>query len=79
MGPYEILYAGGSVEHWNEKPGVDYMNQLLAHFDKVAWLNPQPEQHWQYYQSIDIMRQIVNDKMYPLTVDGIGRAIKDLS
>ncbi len=78
MGPYEIMYPGGSVEHWNEKPGVDYMNQLLNHFDKVAWLNPQPEQHWGYYQSIDIMRKIVSDKMFPLTVDGIGRAIKEL-
>lgn len=79
MGPYEIMYPGGSVEHWNEKPGVDYMNQVLNHFDKVVWLNPQRETHWQYYQSIDIMRQIVADKMYPLTVDGIGRAIKELT
>jgi uncharacterized protein with von Willebrand factor type A (vWA) domain len=78
MGPYEIMYPGGSVEHWNEKPGVDYMNQVLHHFDKIAWLNPQPEPHWQYYHSIDIIRQIVSDRMYPLTVDGIGRAIKDL-
>ena len=79
MGPYEIMYPGGSVEHWNEKPGVDYMNQILHHFDNVVWLNPQEESHWRYYQSIDIMRQIVHNKMFPLTVDGIGRAIKALS
>lgn len=79
MGPYEIMYPGGSVEHWNDKPGVDYMNQVLNHFDKVVWLNPQRETHWQYYQSIDIMRQIMADKMYPLTVDGIDRAIKTLT
>lgn len=79
MGPYEIMYPGGSVEHWNEKPGVDYMNQLLNHFDKVAWLNPQEEQHWGYYHSIDIMRKIMSEKMFPLTVDGIGKAIKELT
>lgn len=79
MGPYEIMMPGGSVEHWNEKPGVDWMNKVLSHFDKVAWLNPQPESHWSYYQSIDIIREIVQDQMFPLTVDGIGRAIKQLS
>lgn len=43
MGPYEITYPGGSVEHWNEKPDSDYMNRLTRHFSKIAWLNPQPE------------------------------------
>ncbi|SET20101.1 vWA domain-containing protein [Thalassotalea agarivorans] len=79
MSPYEITYPGGSVEHWNEKPGIDWMNKVLAHFDKVAWLNPQPESHWSYYHSIQIMQHIVLNNMYPLTVDGIGRAIKHLS
>lgn len=79
MGPYEIMYPGGSVEHWNEKPGVDYINQVLNHFDKVVWLNPQRESHWQYYQSIGIIKQLVANNMYPLTVDGIGRAIKQLT
>lgn len=79
MGPYEIMMPGGSVEHWNQKPGVEWMNKLINHFSKVAWLNPQEEAHWSYYQSIGVMRQIVHDKMYPLTVDGIGRAIKQLT
>jgi uncharacterized protein with von Willebrand factor type A (vWA) domain len=79
MGPYEIIARGGSVEHWNEKPGIDYMNRVLSHFNKVAWLNPQPETHWDYHHSISVIQQIVDNKMYPLTVDGIGRAIKDIS
>jgi len=79
MGPYEITYPGGSVEHWNEKPGAEYLNKVTTHFNKVAWLNPQPETHWSYHQSINIMKQLVNDRMFPLTVDGIGRAIKALS
>jgi uncharacterized protein with von Willebrand factor type A (vWA) domain len=79
MGPYEITYPGGSVEHWNEKPGSDYMNRLTNHFNKVAWLNPQPEPQWTYYHSISLISQLVNSKMFPLTVDGIGRAIKEIS
>jgi len=79
MGPYEITAAGGSVEHWNEKPGVDYMHRILGHFNKVAWLNPQPEIHWDYHHSINVIKRLIDDRMFPLTVDGIGRAIKELS
>ncbi|WOT06906.1 vWA domain-containing protein [Shewanella youngdeokensis] len=79
MGPYEIIARGGSVEHWNDKPGIEYMNRLLSHFNKVAWLNPQPEAHWSYHQSIELIQKLVNNNMFPLTVDGIGRAIKELS
>ncbi|MFT5636340.1 MAG: hypothetical protein ACI89T_001804 [Cognaticolwellia sp.] len=79
MGPYEIIAPGGSVEHWNEKPGVDYMQRILRHFNKVAWLNPQPENQWDYFQSISMIKDLIDNKMFPLTVDGIGRAIKEVS
>ncbi len=79
MGPYEITYPGGSVEHWNEKPGSDYMKRLTNHFTKVAWLNPQPELQWSYYHSIGLINELIDSKMFPLTVDGIGRAIKEIS
>jgi len=79
MGPYEITAAGGSVEHWNKKPGIDYMQRILGHFNKVAWLNPQPENQWDYYNSISVIKYLVDDRMFPLTVDGIGRAIKEVS
>jgi hypothetical protein len=79
MGPYEILHPGGSVEHWNEKPGSDYMNKITNHFTKIAWLNPQPEAHWSYYHSISLINQLIDNQMFPLTVDGISRAIKNLS
>lgn len=78
MGPYEITYPGGSVEHWNEEPGSVWMKRLLTHFDKSIWLNPQEEKHWSYYSSIDIMKNIVANKMYPLTVDGLTQGIKAL-
>jgi len=79
MGPYEIIAAGGSVEHWNKKPGIEYMQRILGHFNKVAWLNPQPENQWDYYHSISVIKDLLDDRMFPLTVDGIGRAIKEVS
>jgi len=59
--------------------GSDYMNRLNNHFTKVAWLNPQPEPQWSYYHSIDLINELIDSKMFPLTVDGIGREIKEIS
>jgi uncharacterized protein with von Willebrand factor type A (vWA) domain len=79
MGPYEITYPGGSVEHWNEEPGSAWMQRLLNHFNNAVWLNPQAENYWPYYSSIKIMREIMEDKMYGLTLEGLTDAIKGLS
>ncbi|MCQ8889120.1 VWA domain-containing protein [Pseudoalteromonas carrageenovora] len=79
MGPYEIAYPGGSVEHYNEEPGSAWLARITNHFDKVAWLNPQPVEHWPYYQSIGFIKQLMDNRMYPLSLDGISRAIKELS
>jgi uncharacterized protein with von Willebrand factor type A (vWA) domain len=78
MGPYEINYPGGSVEHWNEEPGSAWLKRITNHFDNVVWLNPQPVDYWRYYHSIDIIYELMDKRMYPLTLDGIGRAIKAL-
>ncbi len=78
MGPYEITYPGGSVEHWNEEAGSVWMKRLTDHFDDVIWLNPQDESQWGYYDSINIMHQLVEKKMYPLTISGLGKGIKAL-
>lgn len=79
MGPYEITYPGGSVEHWNEEPGSVWMQRLLDHFSKAIWLNPQPQNYWNYYHSIQVMHEIMQQRMYPLTLEGIGQGIKALS
>lgn len=78
MGPYEIAYPGGSVEHWNEEPGEAWINRLTRHFEKVAWLNPQPEEHWRYYMSVRMIHDLVGGRMYPLTLDGLERAMSRL-
>ncbi|MCW8092449.1 vWA domain-containing protein [Alteromonas sp. ASW11-130] len=75
MGPYEITYPGGSVEHWNEEAGAAWLQRLTQHFEKVIWLNPQPHNYWPYYHSISIIEELVNGKMYPLTLDGLTEGI----
>lgn len=79
MGPYEITYPGGSVEHWNQEAGNVWLQRLTQHFEKVAWLNPQPTTHWPYYQSINIIDELMHNRMYPLTLEGISKAIKVLT
>ncbi len=78
MSPYEILMPGGSVEHWNEEPGQAWMERLLGHFPKAVWLNPLPEKHWGYTHSIGLVRGLVGGRMFPLTLEGIDRAMREL-
>jgi uncharacterized protein with von Willebrand factor type A (vWA) domain len=78
MSPYEITHPGGSVEHWNEEPGQAWMRRILDHFPKAVWLNPVPEAHWRYTQSITLMRQLFGERMHPLTLEGIDHAMREL-
>ena len=78
MGPYEITHPGGSVEYYNSEAGAVWMRRMTDRFSKVAWLNPQPETHWGWHQSISLMNQLVEGRMYPLTVDGLTRAMRGL-
>ena len=79
MSPYEILQPGGSVEHWNDEAGEVWINRLLTTYDKVVWLNPVPQQEWDYTQSIGVTYQIMNKHMYPLTLNGLEDAMKHLA
>ncbi|WP_440054094.1 vWA domain-containing protein [Pseudoalteromonas sp. T1lg65] len=79
MGPYEITYPGGSVEHWNQESGATWLNRLTNHFEKVAWLNPQPQSHWRYYHSIELIDELMQKRMFPLTIEGLTQAFKTLS
>ncbi|WP_262696417.1 vWA domain-containing protein [Kordiimonas aquimaris] len=78
MSPYEITYPGGSVEHWNEESGEVWMKRLGNIYQKSVWLNPIPEEHWRYSQSIQIMKTLMQDKMYSLSLSGIDSAMKEL-
>ena len=79
MSPYEIVYAGGSVEHWNEESGQVWMQRMLDQFEHSVWLNPVPERHWEYTPSIKLLKQVMADRMFPLTLDGLDRAMKELN
>jgi uncharacterized protein with von Willebrand factor type A (vWA) domain len=78
MSPYEIVYAGGSVEHWNEEPGAVWIRRLLSTYPKAIWLNPEPQHRWPYTPSVKLTREIMEDRMFPLTVAGIDEGIKAL-
>ena len=75
MSPYEIVQPGGSVEHWNEEPGAVWLERLRSTYEKCVWLNPVPEDEWQYTQSISITNQLMEQKMYPLTLGGLEDAM----
>lgn len=79
MSPYEILHPGGSVEHWNEEAGALWMQRLLDTYPKMIWLNPESRSHWKYSQSTAIVREMIRDRMYPLTLKGMEEAIAYLA
>jgi len=79
MSPYEIVYPGGSVEHSNEEPGAAWMQRLLAVYPNAIWLNPQPEAVWNYHESIGITRQLMGDRMFPMTLEGLDSGMRLLS
>ena len=78
MSPYEIVMPGGSAEHWNEEPGQAWVERLLNHFHKAVWLNPVPQKHWDYTQSVGLLRGLFGGRMYPLTIEGIDEAMREL-
>jgi hypothetical protein len=79
MSPYEILRSGGSIEHFNDEPGELWIRHMLDVYPKAVWLNPEPEDFWPHRQSIAIIRRLMRDQMYPLTLDGLERAMRYLS
>ena len=78
MSPYEILHPGGANEHWNPEAGQVWLNRACAQWPNHLWINPVPEQHWQYTQSIRLISEIFAGRMVPMTLEGIARGIKTL-
>lgn len=79
MSPYEILHPGGSVEHHNKETGAAWLQRLLDNWPKSVWLNPEPEGYWPYRQSIAIIKNLMHDHMYSVTVSGLEQAMRHLS
>jgi len=79
MSPYEILQPGGSIEYMNEEPGAAWIKRVTDVYPKCVWLNPEPEEIWSYRQSIGIVKELMNGRMYPTTLNGLERAMKLLA
>jgi uncharacterized protein with von Willebrand factor type A (vWA) domain len=79
MAPYEITQPGGSIEHWNEEAGAVWMQRLHDHFNKVIWINPLPVDYWGEGGSLGITKQLINNNMYPMTVEGLAEGMRYLS
>ena len=79
MSPYEVAYAGGSIEHWNEESGATWLDRITSHFDSVAWLNPENKKIWNSSASNKMIREIFDERMYELNLSGIEAAMKKLS
>jgi hypothetical protein len=79
MSPYEVVQPGGSVEHWNAEAGRTWIERLTTHFRKSAWLNPSKEEFWRYTHSIELLRQLMAGRMFPLTLSGLDDMTRELS
>jgi uncharacterized protein len=79
MSPYELMQPGGSVEHWNEEPGQVWLTRLLVTYPKAVWLNPTPERYWGGTPSIEMVRQLMEGRMFPLTLEGLDGAMRRLT
>ncbi len=78
MAPYEITHVGGSIEHYNEEAGAVWMQRIRDNFEQLAWINPVPQQYWDHSYSTRLVRELLGDRMYPLTVKGLEEAMVEL-
>jgi hypothetical protein len=79
MSPYEITHPGGSVEHYNEEAGSVWLQRMVNTYPSAVWLNPMAEQYWGYNRSTELIRALMQGRMYPLTLQGLDDAMRTLS
>lgn len=78
MSPYEITVPGGAVEYFNEEPGALWLKRVTDIYESAVWLNPVAQRSWEYVPSISLLRELLGDRMYPLTLSGIEKAMSEL-
>ena len=79
MSPYELVQPGGAAEHWNEEAGLVWLRRLTSSWRRAAWINPTPKAQWNYTESIGIVSESMERRMYPLTLAGLDAAVGELS
>jgi uncharacterized protein with von Willebrand factor type A (vWA) domain len=75
MAPYEITHVGGSIEHYNEEAGAIWLRRLTDSYNHMVWINPTPKDYWEHSYSIEIVRELTKDRMFPLSVKGLEEAM----
>ena len=79
MAPYEVSHIGGSIEHYNEEAGATWMSRMTDAFERLVWLNPVGKEYWGHNYSIELVRELVEDRMFPLSYNGLEEAMAMLS
>ena len=79
MSPYELAVEGGSVEHWNEEAGRVWLARVLDAWGRSVWINPNPEAHWKFTASTQMILEQMDGRMFPLTLEGLDSAMRELS
>ena len=79
MSPYEVTYKGGSVEHWNDEPGLLWAQRMLDQWPNAIWLNPRPETRWDHTPSTMIIKEVMANRMFPLSIEGLDRGLRVLT
>ncbi len=78
MSPYELVSAGGSVEHYNDEPGLGWLNKFKEQYPYLSWINPNPTRSWNYFESTKILREFLEERMFPMTIEGLTKTMKSL-
>ena len=79
MAPYELTHVGGSIEHYNAETGITWFQRIAQKFDNLVWINPTPKEYWEHSYSIEIVRELLEHRMFPLSVSGLEEAMTQLS
>lgn len=79
MAPYEVTHVGGSIEHYNEEAGSVWIQRLTDVYDDMVWINPTPKDYWEHSYSIEVVRELIDDRMFPLSVKGLEQAMATLT
>jgi uncharacterized protein with von Willebrand factor type A (vWA) domain len=79
MSPYEISHPGGSIEHMNDETGAVWLQRVTQTYPAAVWLNPSPERQWSYSTSTKMIRELMHGAMYPLTLEGLDAAMRELT
>ena len=79
MSPYEVTMPGGSVEHWNEEAGAVWLKRAMDQWERSVWLNPVAERYWGYAPSVQMIRQVMDERMFPMTLEGLDHAMRALA